>query len=285
MNAIKLQKSGFTPNLSGAALLAFGVLGSNLTRAIANNLGKSTWELAQETIGASIQGLDMERSVAAIDKFQGDAVAALGSAAVKAAIESAGYGDVAQITTDAEGKQTSLGKDAKHITRIFGLKFRLRPQIERSAQTIKHYCGSIRLAVELDTEWKGKTVGQVIRANRDAIEAKDPAKVAERQLQEAAAQNGKMYASAYLAGDEQFRDLIHAFNAITDGWRLGTDELRAEALAKVGEIGLEFQLLKEEADRVEAAANAETLPDASADSSDESIHADAGVSDSVAAAA
>lgn len=279
---VKLQKTAFVPNLTGAALFAFGVLQSKLTNAISTAIGRSTWDCAKEQIAAVTDGLDTENALAAVEKFYKDTISALHGKAVAEAIEAAGYGGVQGVAWDENGKQ-SLGKDAKHITALFGAKFKLKAQLDRSTTTIKQYCDNIANAIRLNVDYSEMTVGELTRANRDAAEKAKPELAAKREEQQTARNVGATARDMYLSGDEALRDTIFNFNAIMDAWMLATPERRAEVRDIIGEIGLEFQTLKDEHDAAEAAKaeeasksenGADVLPNVNGEAGDESIHAE-----------
>lgn len=311
---VKIQKQPFQSNLTGAALLAFAVLESKLVSGIGRAIGTSTWELACNTVATLTSGMDTPTATAAIEKYKTDAIRALQSREVNAAVEAAGLGDVSSIQYGDDGKQKSLGKDVRHLSRLYGVKFRLGPQLDRATATIKQYCDNIALAVgfagkiearvaqlkaitersadeqreldaltALDVSYKGKTVQQVVRQNRDAAEAFNPAKLAARREQETARNVGQSIRDIYAKADDSLRHVVHTLNVIMDGWQYATAEQREMAVLAIEEAAQPFADAKAEHDKAEAAANAEgqsteggasELPNVP-ETSDESVHATA----------
>jgi len=160
--------------LSGAALVAFGLLQNKLTTAISRNVTSNAWKdsvtLAIHAIGEKT-GTEAED---AVNRAFADVKRELQSASILRALDDAGMGGLSQIVQVDDGKQAVPVKVEKRLAHLYGSKFRLDRQVKAALDTAENYrsriANAIRAGVELEASMTQRQLDEArIKAEIEAL--------------------------------------------------------------------------------------------------------------------
>lgn len=167
---VSIHKNG----LSGAELVAYGLMSNKLTTAISRNVSTNAWRDSLALAISAVGQQSGEDAVNAVNKVFGDVAKALRSSALLKALDDGGYGGLSQIVKVEDGKEAIPTRVERKLGHLYGSKFKLERQVDAALKTAENYrtriVNAVRAGVDLDVSMTQRQLDEArIKAETEAL--------------------------------------------------------------------------------------------------------------------